>query len=128
MERILYDSKWVDHWVPVGITVDALKYLADEGFPSASKAVVRGHICSRRERAALLLDREEPLIDAFDRFIEMDRVVIITKAENARGRTFDTWSTVLEFPDTTFDYVEGYGLNFASVRGLLTDLARSLER
>jgi hypothetical protein len=124
MERMLFDSKWVDHWLPVGITRDALLALAEEGFPATSKSVVRGHIKGRKERAALLLDRDEPLNNAFDLFMEMDRVVLVTKAENGSKRTADTWSEIIHFPENTFDYVEGFGINFGRYRDLLRRLAK----
>jgi hypothetical protein len=124
MERILFDSKWVDHWIPIGITHDALAALAEEGFPVTSKSVVRGHIQGRKERAAVLLDREDPLENAFDLFMEMDRVVLITKSENGSKRAADTWSKVLAFPDDTFDYVEGFGINYGKHREILRKLAQ----
>lgn len=126
MERMLFDSKWVDHWLPVGITHDALLALAEEGFPATSKSVVRGHIKGRKERAALLLDRDEPLDNAFDLFMEMDRVVLITKAENGSKRTADSWSEIIHFPENTFDYVEGFGINFSRYRDMLRRLAKDI--
>lgn len=124
MERILFDSKWVDHWLPVGITREALKSLANEGFPDNSKSVVRGHIHGRKERAKIILDRKEPLTNAFELFMEMDRVVLVTKAENGSKRTPDTWSEVFAFPEDTFDYVEGFGIHYGKNREFLRKLAK----
>ena len=107
----------------MGITKDALTALAEEGFPNSSKSVVRGHIQGRKERAAIILDRDDLLDDAFELFMEMDRVVLITKAENGSKRTADTWSKVLKFSDETFDYVEGFGINYGKHRDFFRKLA-----
>lgn len=111
-ERILYDSKRIDHWRPIGISHGALTVLAEQGFPNTCKDVVRGHILGRKERAKMILDVEAPLPDAWEIFTEHDKVVIITKSENGSRRTANTWSEVHPIPPHIFDYVEGFGLHY----------------
>ena len=125
-ERILYDCKRIDHWRPVGISHDALKVLAEQGFPNTCKELVRGHILGRRERAKMILDVDTPLPDAWEIFTEHDKVVIITKSENSTQRTADTWSEIYPIPPDLFDYVEGFGLHYG--KGMRREFFESLAK
>ncbi|MDX1737236.1 MAG: hypothetical protein R3261_03310, partial [Alphaproteobacteria bacterium] len=40
------------------------------GYPNVCKSIVRGHIRGRKERAKILMDREVPLPDAFEVFMD----------------------------------------------------------
>ena len=82
-ERILFDSKLLDHWTIVGISNDALSLIGINGFSKTNKGVVRGHIKDRKDRASHLFTADfKSSEDAFKYFMEYGKVNLITTNEN----------------------------------------------
>tara|TARA_B110000305_G_C19108963_1_gene478850 strand:+ start:64 stop:567 length:504 start_codon:yes stop_codon:yes gene_type:complete len=104
-DRILFDSKLVDHWTIVGISYDALSLIASNGFSKTNKGVVRGHIKDRKDRASHLFTADfESTKDAFKYYIEHDKVELITKNENSGGKSPADWSKRYPLPNDIFPY------------------------
>ena len=79
-ERILWESKQIDHWVAKAITHDALSMIAKNGFKKYNPEIVRGHIMARKIRAEKLFSSKfKSNKDAFDFFMQEDKVTLITK-------------------------------------------------
>ena len=112
-ERILLDSKLVDHWLIVEISHDALKLIASNGFSKTNKGVVRGHITDRKDRAKHLFTHNfESSEDAFEYFMDNDKVALITKNENSIKKGPDDWSERYKIPPETFPYRCGYATKY----------------
>tara|TARA_X000000368_G_C22731462_1_gene579685 strand:+ start:122 stop:682 length:561 start_codon:yes stop_codon:yes gene_type:complete len=109
-ERILFDSKLVDHWIITGITHKALECIANNNFSKKNTGVVRGHILDRRERAKKLFENNgfESSTDAFNYFMENDTVTLVTKAENGIKKSPSDWSKVYPIDSNLFPYRCGY--------------------
>ena len=112
-ERILWESKQVDHWVPKAITHDALAILAKNGFKKYNPQIVRGHIISRRNRAEKLFSNKfKTNKDAFDFFMEADMVTLITKTENSRSKSTE-WSESYRFSQKLVHWrSSGYAMTY----------------
>lgn len=113
-ERILFDSKLMDHWMITGVSQDALMVIAKNGFVKNNQGVVRGHIIGRRARAEVLFrdNNFKTDIEAYDYFIEHDKVVLITKAENGVKKTSSDWSKVYNLDDDLFPFRCGYSATY----------------
>ena len=112
-ERILLDSKLVDHWLIVGISRDALKYIAENGFSKTNKGVVRGHIKDRKDRAKHLFTHDfKSSEEAFKYFMKYDKVKLITKNENSIKKGSKDWSKQYRIPPETFPYRCGYATKY----------------
>ena len=126
-ERILFDSKLVDHWLIIGISRNALEYIAENGFSKTNKGVVRGHIKGRKDRAKHLFthDFKSPE-DAFKYFMEHDKVTLITKNENSINKGPDDWSKLYRIDPEIFPYRCGYATKYTDEA--LTYLKRLYEK
>lgn len=112
-ERVLLDSKMVDHWLITGISRDALEYVAKNGFSKTNKGVVRGHIKDRKDRAKHLFTYSfQSNEEAFEYFMENDRVTLITKNENSIKKGPNDWSKVYKIPSEIFPYRCGYSAKY----------------
>jgi len=110
-ERVLSDSKLVDHWKIVGISDDALSLIASNGFSTTNKGVVRGHIKDRKDRADHLFTSD--LIsseDAFKYFMEHDKVNLVTTKENGGGYC----SKQYPLPTDLFPYRCGFSAKYTN--------------
>ena len=92
-ERVLLDSKLVDHWIITGITHDALKIVSSNGFSKKNSGVVRGHSLDRKDRAKKLFDDHgfSTSEEAFNYFMANDKVTLITKSENGVKKPKSDW-------------------------------------
>jgi len=112
-ERILLDSKLVDHWLIVGISHDALMLIANNGFSKTNKGVVRGHIKDRKDRAKHLFTYNfKSPEDAFKYFMKHDKVTLITKNENSINKGFGDWSKCYPIDPEIFPYRCGYATKY----------------
>jgi hypothetical protein len=113
-ERVLLDSKLVDHWVITGITHDALKVVSSNGFSKKNPGVVRGHSFNRKDRAKKLFDGDgfPASEEAFDYFMANDRVTLITKSENGVKKTKSDWSKIYTLDSNLFPYRSGYSARY----------------
>jgi hypothetical protein len=75
-------------WRVVGITRAALDLLAQHNFRRPPRQLQRGHLVDRSTTAHLLFDRKEPasLQEFFDVYLDRDKTVIMTNAENTYRR------------------------------------------
>ena len=112
-ERILYDSKLVDHWTIIGISEDALKLIASNQFAKYNKGVVRGHIKDRKDRAKHLFTYKfKSSEDAFKYFLKYDKVTLITKNENSTKKGPSDWSKQYPIPPQTFPFRCGFATKY----------------
>ncbi len=112
-ERVLLDSKLVDHWVIVGISHDALELIANNGFSKTNKGVVRGHITNRKDRAEYLFSHDfKSSEDAYRYFMDLDKVILITKNENSIKKGLDDWSKTYEIDPEIFPYRCGFSTKY----------------
>jgi len=126
-ERILLDSKLVDHWLIVGISHDALMLIAKNGFSKTNKGVVRGHIKDRKDRAKHLFTFDfKSSEDAFQYFMKYDKVTLITKNENSIKKGPNDWSKPYPIPPEIFPYRCGYATKYTDEA--LTYLKELYER
>jgi hypothetical protein len=89
-----------DSWRVVSISRAALEQINDR---KSAKDLRRGHMLSRRERAAHLFVRDAPLpqADLLSYFFDHDTVALVTKSENARHGCCH-WSELLAVPAGLF--------------------------
>jgi hypothetical protein len=114
-DRILSDSKLVDHWTIVGISYDALSLIASNGFSKTNKGVVRGHIKDRKDRASHLFTADfKSSEDAFDYYIKYDKVTLVTQNENGRGKSPADWSKQHALPTDLFPYRCGFSAKYTN--------------
>ena len=114
-DRILSDSKLVDHWTIVGISDDALSLIASNGFSKTNKGVVRGHIKDRKDRASHLFTADfKSSEDAFDYYIKYDKVTLVTQNENGRGKSPADWSKQHTLPTGLFPYRCGFSAKYTN--------------
>ena len=126
-ERILLDSKLVDHWLIVGISQDALRLIASNEFSKTNTGVVRGHIKDRKDRARHLFTHDFKLSeDAFKYFMKYDKVILITKNENSIKKGPNDWSKQYPIPPEIFPYRCGYATKYTDEA--LTYLRRLYKR
>ena len=113
-ERVLLDSKLVDHWIITGITHDALKIVSSNGFSKKNSGVVRGHSLDRKDRAKKLFDDHgfSTSEEAFNYFMANDKVTLITKSENGVKKTKSDWSKVYPLDSNLFPYRSGYSARY----------------
>ena len=112
-ERVLFDSKLVDHWIITSITYDALSYIANNGFSKKNTGIVRGHNIDRKMRAKHIFNRNfESPEEVFDYFMEHDKVTLITKSENGVKKGPSDWSTIYPLDRDLFPYRCGYAATY----------------
>lgn len=129
-ERILFDSKLMDHWTITGISKEALMVIAKNGFVRNNPGVVRGHIIDRRVRAEVLFkdNNFKTDIEAYKYFVEHDKVVLITKAENGFKKTSSDWSKVYDLDDDLFPFRCGYSATYTNIAlSCLRRLAKKID-
>lgn len=68
-------------WEIVGITPEALAYLAAKDFLDA-KGIQRCHNMSRGERGKQLFNRDAPMLNSYEFFYEHDKTILALKSEN----------------------------------------------
>ena len=113
-ERVLLDSKLVDHWIITGITHDALEILSINGFAKKNPGIVRGHSVDRKDRAKKLFDGGgfPTSEEAFKYFMANDTVTLITKSENGVKKTKSDWSKIYPLDSNLFPYRSGYSAQY----------------
>ena len=113
-ETVLCYSELVDHWPGVGISDDALSLIASNGFSTKNTGVVRGHIKDRKDRASHLFTADfKSSEDAFEYYRKYDKITLITKNENAKGKSPADWSKQYTLPPSLFPYREkGYSIQY----------------
>ena len=112
-ERILWESRQIDHWVAKAITHDALSVIAKNGFKKYNPEIVRGHIMARKIRAENLFSSKfKSNKDAFDFFMQEDKVTLITKAENSKSQAKE-WSQSYPFSENLVRWRStGYAMTY----------------
>jgi hypothetical protein len=72
-------------WRVIGITAAALEELAKHDFRHKNRLFCRAHLVERIETAKEFFTRKISRNEFFNRFLEMDRTVIVLKSENRKG-------------------------------------------
>ena len=114
-ETVLCYSELVDHWPGVGISDDALSLIASNGFSTKNTGVVRGHIKDRKDRASHLFTADfKSSEDAFEYYRKYDKITLITKNENAKGKSPADWSKQYTLPPSLFPYRCGFSAKYTN--------------
>ena len=113
-ERIILDSKKIDHWPIVEVTRDALQCIVNNGFSKYNKEVVRGHITDRKDRAEILFTRNfKSNEEAFEYFLKHEQVALITRSENSGNKGPKDWSKRYSIPLGIFPYRSGFSAKYS---------------
>lgn len=112
-ETLLEDSMRVDFWVVTGISEAALRSMAKSNW--STKGIRRGHALGRQQRASELFGSNAPIDNAFEYYMQHDKVTLVTAGENTKyGVTH--WSKVYPLPHNLFGWHTGWGISIEDVQ------------